>query len=587
MRELVAGGGAARGLPRMTAEYGAMEAETRPDLATDKRLRVALMLDPGSQPQWVRRVIGDIQSSSVAEVVLIIRNGSATKPRATFARRLWMRRRYLLYALYTRLDQILFPVRCDAFEITSVEDLLHDVPEITVRPSKTRFTDTFRRDDVQAIRAYDLDVALRFGFRILRGEALDVARYGVWSYHHDDPDVIRGGPPGFWEVMRDDPVTGSMLQMLTEDLDNGDVIYRSWSPTTSRFSVRRNNNHNFWKSSAFVMRKLQDVAEDGVDGLSRAASESAYRMYSRPLYRPPRNVEMLPLVWGLTGRAVARAYEKSLFLDQWALAYRFRSQPSDRNDAPFRFKALLPPKDRFWADPFPVTIDGRYYLFFEEYTYRAAKAHISVVEVDPEGVIAGPFKVLEREYHLSYPFVFEWQGRQYMIPETGSNDSVELYRCVVFPDVWELESVLLEAHNPQDATLVEHDGSWWMFVNVPAYGTAMNWDELHLFRADSPLGPWQPHPRNPVKSDVRSARPAGRLFRRDAVLYRPAQDCSRRYGYAISINRITRLTPHEYAEEGVSKILPEWSPDVIGTHTLNVLDEVTALDYLVRRRKYF
>ena len=34
----------------------------------------------------------------------------------------------------------------------------------------------------------------------------------------------------------------------------------------------------------------------------------------------------------------------------------------------------------------------------------------------------------------------------------------------------------------------------------------------HVFHADSPFGPFTPHRRNPVKSDVRSARPAGKLF---------------------------------------------------------------------------
>src|SRR5690606_24256465 len=115
---------------------------------------------------------------------------------------------------------------------------------------------------------------------------------------------------------------------------------------------------------------------------------------------------------------------------------------------------------------------------------------------------------------------------------------------------WTLEGVLLDDIHAADATLHEIDGRWWMFVCSSAKGQH-NWDELHLYHADSPMGPWAPHRRNPVKIDVRSARPAGRLFATDG-LYRPAQDCSVRYGYATAINRIRALSPSEFREETVS-----------------------------------
>ncbi len=554
-----------------------------PGRSTNAPTRVGLLLDSYDQPQWIRRVISDVQSSAVAEVVLVVKNGHVPQERAGFVRRLWKERKLLLYKLYSKLDQRLFTLEPDAFEPVDVADLLVSVAEVLVSPTRERFSDSFSPEDVEAIRAHDLDVALRFGFRILKGDALHIARHGVWSYHHDDPLVIRGGPPGFWEVMTDDPVTGSMLQVLTEDLDNGRVLYRSWSPTVSRFSVRKNNNNNFWKSSAFVKRMLEGLAAEDGDGLPE--TESPYRPYSRRVYRAPTNAEMAPLLWGLTKRAATRSIVKTLFFEQWALAYRFKSSPSDLNDSMSRFERLVPPKDRFWADPFPVVHSGRHYIFFEEFLYGPGRAHISVLEVSRTGVVAGPSKALERDYHLSYPFVFEWQDSVFMIPETGANHAVELYRCASFPDRWEPEKILLEANSPHDATLFEHGDTWWMFVNIEVEGVSTNWDELHLFHATSPLGPWQPHRRNPVKSDVRGSRPAGRLFQRDGALYRPSQDCSRRYGYATSINRVLRLTPDEYEEEEISKNLPEWGDGVIGTHTLNVLDDLTVVDFLARRRK--
>jgi hypothetical protein len=193
--------------------------------------------------------------------------------------------------------------------------------------------------------------------------------------------------------------------------------------------------------------------------------------------------------------------------------------------------------------------------------------------------------VLKLDCHLSYPFVFEHHGDYFMIPESGGRNVVELYRAVSFPFEWQPEKVLLEANSPLDATVIEVEGTWWMFVNVEEEGVAVNWDELHLYHSESLFGPWQPHARNPIVSDVRSARPAGRLFWKDNELYRPSQDSSLRYGYATTINRVTQLDPVAYNETEVLKILPDWDKDIIGIHTLNWDRDLVVLDCLWKRSR--
>ena len=196
--------------------------------------------------------------------------------------------------------------------------------------------------------------------------------------------------------------------------------------------------------------------------------------------------------------------------------------------------------------------------------------------------MSGPRKVLEREYHLSYPFVFEWNGAYYMMPETAANKTVELYRAKSFPFVWQLEKVLMTDVRAKDATLAEINGTWWMFVSIAEHSIP---DELYLFSAPSPLGPWTPHHRNPVKSDVRGSRPAGALFEWNGEVYRPAQDSSGRYGYAISINRVTQLDHDEFQETQVSNILPNWEKDLLATHTISIVEDLTVVDCLMKRSR--
>jgi hypothetical protein len=170
-----------------------------------------------------------------------------------------------------------------------------------------------------------------------------------------------------------------------------------------------------------------------------------------------------------------------------------------------------------------------------------------------------------------------------MVPETSKAGRVELYRCTSFPKEWSFEKVLLNDLRAVDSTLAEIDGEWWMFVSVDGEYTKGVY-ELHLFHADTPLGPWQPHRANPVRPDVQSSRPAGRIFSTNGSYYRPAQVGP---GYGMTIQKIERLDHEGYRETEVSKIGPWWAEGLIGTHTLNSSDGLTVIDGLARRRRYF
>jgi hypothetical protein len=170
-----------------------------------------------------------------------------------------------------------------------------------------------------------------------------------------------------------------------------------------------------------------------------------------------------------------------------------------------------------------------------------------------------------------------------MLPETSANRKVTLFRCVSFPDRWVEEKDLLTDIDAVDATIAEVDGRFWMFANVGLPG-AGNRDELHVYSAPSPLGPWIPHPKNPVKSDCRSARPAGGIFRQGGHLCRPAQNCGGVYGQSIFLHRIDELTPEEYRETRLSEIRAPGGATRI--HTINRCEGFVVVDLLRRRRRF-
>ena len=555
------------------------------------RLRVGLLVDSLVQPAWVVEAVRQIIRDGIADIVCVVVNeaGESPVPRKLPALQRaarWIENRHVLgYAAYQRFDARRYPPIRDPEAPEDLTPVIGGGPlVIPVTPRMTKHCDYFPDDVVARIREQELDVLLRFGFRILKGDALTSARYGVWSFHHGDNTINRGGPAGFWEVMEGHRATGAVLQRLTEQLDAGHVIARSYA-ATEVLSFRRNRGKFYWIAAQLLPQALRRLRDEGPERIEQPAR---WESYSQRLYVAPRTGEIIRLFFRLATRLVARKWIALTEREQWIVAYRFTKGMPESNDAPdgvlYRFQELVPPKDRIWADPFPAAHEGRHFLFYEEKPY-GTRAHLCVAEIDEKGRASAHRIILQRPYHLSYPHVFRWNGAWYMVPETYQERRVELYRADAFPDGWTLQSVLLENVEAVDPTIFEHDGRWWLSFasSVPGTNEA---SALHFYHAASPLGPWTPHRNNPVKVDVRSARPAGRVFHHEGRVYRPAQDGSPRYGTAMVVHELLELTPTSFREEEVSRISATWRPRLTGTHTINAAGGLTAIDARQRRNRF-
>lgn len=549
------------------------------------------MLDEGNPPAWIARIIRDIQASDQARVVAVIRcAGAPPGVRGAVVPR-------LLHALYAALDARAFAIAEDPFAPVDVSELLGDAAVLTVTPARQGEIDAIAGAELAAIEAQRLDVALQLGFLRPGGRALAIARFGVWSYQHGDARADLGGPAGFWEVMTHASVTVSALHQQSEAGER--TIYQSWS-ATDPISVRRNRANVYWKSSAFVMRALREFHERGSAALDHAPGMS--QAPGTPQTSPRPQTSQAPsagthadtaeptarrVVAGFArfGRAIVldRA-ERLLRRKQWFLAYGI--DRACTGSVPARSLAdlswLVPPRDRFWADPFVAKHGDGWVVVFEEKLYAQRNARIAALEIDRDGKVGEAYPVLECDYHLSYPFLLWWNQAWWMIPESARNGTIDLWRATEFPRRWTLERTLIEGIHAVDATLFEHAGRWWMFCNIGERGASKD-DELHLFHAQTPLGPWIPHPRNPIKSDIRGARPAGRPFWSEGAWHRPAQDSSAGYGSSIVVHRIERLDAAGYAEAEALRLAPNFAPGLVGLHTINAADGLTVIDLRVSR----
>lgn len=199
----------------------------------------------------------------------------------------------------------------------------------------------------------------------------------------------------------------------------------------------------------------------------------------------------------------------------------------------------------FIADPFMVKTSDGWFMFFEVFNQASGKGEIGLA-VSKNGLDWQYQQIVLRErYHLSYPYVFAWQGQYYMTPETLEAEAIQLYKAVSFPDEWAIAATLIKG-DFADPSIFRFNDKWWFF----ACSTPLKHDTLRLYFADELDGAWTEHPQSPIiEGNERIARPAGRVLMLDDKVIRYAQDCYPMYGTQVRAFEITDLTPTTYNEK--------------------------------------
>ena len=551
-------------------------------------LRIGLLLDGVRMSRFFATIIEDIQASNFAKIeFLIFRKTTEPPPAAThsgmakLARRLLHAdlRKHTLYDRYLQLDERKKPAN-HPLDIVDCSALLAGIDRIDVEPIGKKFVHRFPPEALEAIRARNLDVLLRFGFNILKGDILKAARHGIWSYHHGDNDFYRGGPPHFWELCENAPLSGVILQVLTEDLDAGLVLCKSLFSTETTVSVSRNRFPAYWGSTDLVIRKLNELHRFGWNHLLEHAVPTTPYQGKRKIYRTPTNLEMVRwLAPVLLKKGVQRLLSPKSQVQHWRIGVRVNApRLFEQTAAPdlAGFRWLEPPPGYFWADPFVVEHNGRPWAFYEEYSYPQRRAHIACAEIAPDGSFLSPTRCLVNDQrHYSYPHVFRAGGDLFMIPESFDSNTVDLYRCEDFPAKWSLVTTLFRGRFV-DTSIWQHENTWWLMTTTAEPDARSG--SLLLFYSDSVTGPWHFHPANPISTDIRNNRNAGSVFETNSYLVRPSQNCSGLYGRDLSLNKITELTREHYAERKLLTLEPDPSSAINGIHTYNWCGNIELID---------
>ena len=449
--------------------------------------------------------------------------------------------------------------------------------DVTPNISKSGLVYRYRDDQINKIKAENLDLIIRGGSGILKGDILLASKFGILSFHHANNQVNRGGPAGFWEVFHRNPKSGFTIQILTEELDGGRILKRG-EFLTQRLWLQ--NYANLLDKSNFYMKNILEffiknrTFPPHLDNVP----------YSMPLYQIPSLFKIFSYQLKSFQLILKIIIEKVLNINfSWSVRYQYKSW---NNLVMWKSREIANPKGTFLADPFIVKYGKTDFIFVEEYVYSKKRGHISVLQVeDEQPIYLG--KILEENFHLSYPMIFEYKNNFYMVPETGKKRSIRLYKCMDFPLKWGFEKTIMSHVDAADATIFPYENKWWMLVNIDPAGRNDHCSELFAFWSEDPTSDkWIPHKLNPLIINPAKARMGG-LFKDGEQIYRVAQ-CQgfNMYGEKSIIYNIKELTIDKYEEEKVCANHPQFSEDILGTHHMHSNSNLTVFDCVSKKFRF-
>ncbi|MCX2718055.1 glucosamine inositolphosphorylceramide transferase family protein [Lentiprolixibacter aurantiacus] len=483
-----------------------------------------------------------------------------------------------LFDFQCKIENRLYPEKVTVNK-EEIINHLHKIPCVNLNPKRTGFFDVFSIKDSEMIREHNLDIILQHEFNNIRGNILESSKYGIWSFHYEDKPINSGVPAGFWEIILKKPSVGITLQKLTSERDGELIIDKTNSNKTRSFVL---TNRKILEDSVSLLFKNLKKLKNG--DYSPAKSKT----YNNPIFKSPDLNNTVKYIFGFYFEILMRQIrkiEKKIFNVRYSCWTLFIGKGVFIESTLFGLKPVNLPKNEFWADPFLFEYKYNHYVFFENYSYLSGKGKISCGRIEKDTVVE-ICDVLDLDYHLSYPFICKENGEIYLIPDTHENKRLEVYKCIEFPNNWELFSTAFEGEIVFDAHFYQDNKNQkWLFINKSSETTSFD-NELYVYRVDSlKLEKIEEHKQNPVIINSKSARNGGSIFKFENEFFRPSQyNADGIYGRGLNINKITKLSLEEYEEENILRVMPNFHKGLIGTHHLHQTEDLFVIDACFRKK---
>lgn len=443
------------------------------------------------------------------------------------------------------------------------EPALQQVNDLVVSPSD--------RSTGQAHHpAEDVDLVIDCCQTVLSSDHPYRSRLGTIRCLSEQGESIFSVASGFWPVYKREPVTTFSICLQTPD-QPGNLLIASGSISTG-LTWSENQDRLQKKTLANLLHVLKRYLRDGIwtkeiCALLQPMRSQAVTFRNQSSYLIRQGGFLLTL------------FVRHVLLHKryrWQVAYTQGQWP----ELDWPHAMIIPNEPHcFLADPFIFQHEGKQYLLAEELDYRVGQGHIVAYELTEKG----PQRLgiaLAEQFHVSFPYLFRYQDKIYLCPETSASGDIRIYESIRFPLEWRQVQVAMRSVSAVDTMIMKFEDRWWLLTNIDSANAGDHASELHVFSADQPItDQWQPHPDNPVLFDASRARNGG-LVRDGATLYRISQlNGFFQYGTGVAIQKIAQMTQTAYNEVHVQTIRPDFLPGLAGSHHLSQDGDWFACDF--------
>ena len=502
------------------------------------KIKVAIIVDNLSISNWQKNALD--YASDLFDIELIL-NCTNTKTRKSYVRN---------FAYY------ILNIFCLKNSLTKKNDFPSGKTKVV------DFISSYQRDwqripsnVIKQIHDCNIKLVIKFGMSLLRIDN-GLEQLDVLSFHHGDPEEYRGRPAGFYELYNHSDKVGVIVQLLSNKLDAGEVLARSYSKAYHH--SYKKTALSFYSSSKYLLRKALinyvNKKKIVIDGLGKN-------------YSLPSNYLVFIFLLKLSYRKLKRIFYGAFYEKNWNIA-KLPFRGVDQLNLLTLADGLHPKVQSgysFYADPFFST-DGNA-IFIEALNSYTGLGEIVAVESQKLNID----KVLLKGRHFSYPFTFFDKCEEYLVPEVASH-SAPFFLKKPYDLSQKTLFIGMENIRVVDGTLFERNGIYYYFCSFSESAS----DCLYLFHAQKFEGPYESHKLNPIVIDPRSARMGGRILSLNNKIYRFGQNNSYGYGDGIAINEITALSKDSYDELLIGYVS---LVDASGPHTIDINKDSIALDY--------
>jgi len=238
-----------------------------------------------------------------------------------------------------------------------------------------------------------------------------------------------------------------------------------------------------------------------------------------------------------------------------------------------KFQIIDNPMNCYLADPFIITKDNVNYIFLENYDIKTNLGQIKAYEIDSGLNLIDHGVVIIGDFHVSFPYLFQYKDEYFMVPETKTQNEVAIYKNTIWPNKWEKYSTPLSGKKAVDSVIFKNGTNWWLITTFDSAGMNLAQSELHVFYSDNLMKDnWTKHPENPVVVNSYFGRNAG-LFLHDGRYIRCSQSMKEfKYGVQTNYHEINLINESNYSETLINDLTLK------NSHTFDTKNNISTID---------